>query len=98
MEKVGIEKLKGSNCGAWSFKMKLLLIQKGSWTVVSGQVTSGETFDAEDQKALAAIGLGICDEQIVHIQDCKTSKEAWDCLSKVYETQELPTKCTCKRN
>ena len=31
-----------------------------------------------DQQALAVIGLSVRDEQIVHIDGAKTSKEAWN--------------------
>ena len=80
-DKMEFSKLSGDNYSAWKFKMKLLLIHKGYWKAVTGEKVSEET----DQKALAIIGLGVGDEQIIHIQDSETSKEAWDNLSKIYE-------------
>ena len=86
-EKVELAKLNGINYGAWKFKMKLLLIQKGYWKAVT------ESDKEEiDQKALAVIGLAVNDEQIVHIQDAKTSKEAWSKLAAVYENSGTANK------
>ena len=87
-DKVDIEKLNGANYGAWKFKMKLLLIQKGYWEVVCGSKDSEKI----DQQALAVIGLSVCDEQIVHIDGSKTSKEAWDSLAGVYENSGTANK------
>ena len=91
VEKVDFGRLNGSNYGAWKFKMKLLLVQKGYWNSVLGKENSKEA-ESIDQKALAVIGLGVCDDQIVHIQDAKTSKEAWDSLAKVYENSGTANK------
>ena len=86
-EKVELAKLNGINYGAWKFKMKLPLIQKGYWKAVT------ESDKEEmDQNALAVIGLVVNDEQIVHIQDAKASKEAWSKLAAVYENSGTANK------
>lgn len=83
-EKVHIDKLNGTNYAQWKFKVKLFLIHKSCWNAVE-TTDDSEPSENDIQKALAIIGLSVADNQIVHIQDCKTAKEAWRNLSNVYE-------------
>ncbi|KAK2578233.1 hypothetical protein KPH14_001018 [Odynerus spinipes] len=42
-------------------------------------------FMANDNKAIACIGLNIEQEQQIHIEDCKTAYEAWKALEQVHQ-------------
>ncbi len=53
--KFDLEKLNGTNYGAWKFKARLYLIHKGLWGVIEGN----EVNESKDEKALAIIGLSI---------------------------------------
>lgn len=88
-EKLHIDKLNGENFNIWKFKIKLFLVHKECWSAIeaSSTVTS-----SVDQKALAIIGLAIKDDQIVHVQNSKTAKEAWDALHEVYEDSGTASK------
>lgn len=68
-EKASFPKLDGTNYGAWKFKAKMYLVQKGLW----GSVDGSSDDPVEDGKALAVIGLSVTNDQIVHIMECKTS-------------------------
>lgn len=87
-EKLHIEKLNGTNYNIWKFKVKLFMIHKDCWSAVDSTTALPQT----DQKALAIIGLSVKDDQIVHIQSCKSAKEAWDALKMVYEDAGTATK------
>src|SRR4051794_21283689 len=96
---ITIEKLDGNNFHTWKLKMKMILIREDLWEIVNGETESPasssgkekestattKTWQKSDQKALATIFLAIADSQLTHIEDCMTSKEAWDKLQNTYE-------------
>lgn len=85
--KYTITKLNGENYFLWKFKLKLLLIEKGVWSVIDEVRPDPITTEwiRNDQKAQTTIGLNIDDLQIHHIRDCNSAKEIWDTLKEVYE-------------
>lgn len=86
--KLMLSKLDGTNYAAWKFKVKMLLIHKDLWKVVSGE----EENPGKSAKSLALIGLAVSDSQIVYVQDCATGKEAWEKLSSLYENKGVANK------
>jgi len=79
-----------SNYRTWKFSMKMLLMAKDLWGVVSGdegRPSTGSTkeWEARSQKALANISLSVSAAEQQHIIDCTSAKEAWDILEKLYE-------------
>lgn len=87
---IHIEKLDENNYDSWSIQMKSVLIHGGHWKIVSGQLKSNsegvnkDQWEAEDEKALASIFLGVKPTQLGYIRNCKTSYEAWQKLEKVH--------------
>lgn len=88
MERQEQEKFDGSDYQAWSYKMKMLLIQKGCWGAVEGTDLAEE----KSQLALSYIALGLCNNQIVYVRDAATAKEAWERLKRTYENPGNATK------
>lgn len=80
----------GANYGAWKFKVRLLLVHKGIWAVVNGT----ETDTTKDSKVFSVNGLSAKGAQVVHIQGCATSRDAWKKFSYLYENKGAASKMT----
>lgn len=67
--------------------MKMLLIEKGVWTVITTDPPNPITDDwtQKDEKAHTAIALNIEDDQIQHIRHCESAKDAWNNLKDFHE-------------
>lgn len=89
--KYSIVKLNNSNYFVWKFKIQLLLTKEGSWDCVTKTkpLTAGDDWDKKDGQGYATIGLNVDDEQLIHIRNAKTAKEAWDAL-KMYHEKSTP--------
>ena len=76
----------------------MILEDKDLWEVTAGTearpegVDEGLAWDKQARKALAIICLSLKDSELAHVRKCKTSKEAWDQLSQIYETKSLLNK------
>lgn len=80
-----VEKLKGrENYVSWKFQMKALLMLEDQWDVVQGVVKPDDARE-KDRKALSKISLLIEADLIHHVEKCKTSKDAWDTIQKLFE-------------
>jgi hypothetical protein len=80
--------LQGStNYRTWKFSVRMTLLARDLWDVVSqGKPEDAPTdWDKRAAKALAVIALSLSAAEQQHIIDCKTPKEAWDILEKLYE-------------
>ena len=84
-----MEKLTIDNYHSWKYTMKLYLIGKGLWTIVSGEETLAECANDETKNAhtkranlaLAAIGLNVSKGVQIYVRSEKTQKGAWDKLA-----------------
>lgn len=93
-----IVKLNNANYYNWKFKMEMLLIKSRLWKHVQGIGIPTETEEAAlakwkeaDDDARATISLNIEDDQIRHVRDCTSAKQAWTKLKEYHE------KSTCTR-
>lgn len=85
--KYSIEKLNNENFFNWRYKIEMLLKEKGIWTVVKDVKPDPVTpaWTSNDEKAHSTIALNVCDNQIQHIRNCKSAKEAWTALKEFHE-------------
>lgn len=81
-----IEKLNDENYTSWSFKMKMFLGKEGVWEAVDGDVPAVKTeaFKNKERKALQIIVLSLENNQLVHVRQCETGRDAWQALKEVY--------------
>ena len=101
--KVG--KLSGENYHSWKFQMKMYLIGKDLWEIVSGTETlSAEATAAEQSKfrkrenmALASVGLSIATNLQIYVRPAASAKEAWENLEKHFEEKSLSRKIFYRR-
>lgn len=65
----------------------MLLIEKEVWNVIEDPVPEEITNEwlRKDQKAHSTIALNVEDDQIQHIRNCETSKNAWLALKEFHE-------------
>ena len=92
MSYVKIDKFDGNNYESWKIHMRAVLINTDLWDYTSGRKKDTSTEKAEDlewirmdEKALSHILLHIESNQLLHVKNCKTSKDAWDVLEKIFE-------------
>jgi hypothetical protein len=79
-----VEQLDFDNYGAWSVRMKALLISRGLWSAV---VAEEPEDDANNQKALALITLMVKDVHLATVSQCETAQEAWEKLEAVFKSK-----------
>ena len=103
-DKWKIDKLDGSNWPTWKFQMKHLLIAKEVWEHVDGTVQPPGEDEAAlarhakaQQKAMAALVMGISSNLIYLVTSCTTPKELWDTLKAQFERNTLANKLFLKR-
>src|SRR5450432_104885 len=85
-----IEKLNSTNFSSWKFRMQMILIDRDLWEIVDGKsaipivvatdpATEKKLADwkKKDNTALAQIGLTVGSNELVHIKNAKSSREAW---------------------
>ena len=91
MDKISITKLNGGNYQTWKFKVKLLLTKDDVWNVVSNArpAEPDAAWLKRDGKAMAWIGLLLEDNQLVHVRNKTSAKEAWDSLQMLHEKSTL---------
>lgn len=82
--------LQGSiNYRTWKFSMKMTLSARDLWDLVESDVPENDKdaleWKKKSAKAFAVIALSLSASEQQHIMDCKTPKEAWDVLEKLYE-------------
>ena len=100
-----VEKLTGDNYHSWKFQMKMCLIGKDLWEIVTGtdQLAEGAT-DAEQRKfrkkenfALASVCLSVATNLQIYVRSAKSAKEAWDNLEQHFEQKSLSRKIFYRR-
>src|SRR5579859_2326424 len=79
--------LQGStNYRTWKFSVRMTMLARDLWDVVQAKPDDAPAdWDKRAAKALAVIALSVSAAEQQHIIDCKTPKEAWDILEKLYE-------------
>ena len=98
---VGIEKLDKKNYQPWKFKIRDYLILKSLWGYATGgqeeprlptenvsaeELKAWKTWNEKDKKFIFLISQNVTNGMIGHIEDLQTSKEAWDTLERLYNT------------
>lgn len=101
-----VEKLNGDNYYSWKFQMKMYLIGKDLWEIVSGsEEFPEETASAAVQRAyrkrenlaLATICLSVATNLQIYVRSAKTAKEAWECLEQHFQKKSLSQKILHRR-
>ena len=100
-----IEKLNGSNYLVWAKSVELVLRSKKLWGYVEGKKMLAptanddekESFEQENQQALAEILLNIEPRYAVSVIAKASPMEAWDTLSKMNKSQAKATQATLRR-
>lgn len=94
-ELIKIEKLEESkDWTTWKFLVQILLKSNDVFDVVSGDdekpATAGDDLTAwkkKEYKAQRIITGTLAKKVVLHVQNCKTSKEMWDKLNLVFESR-----------
>ena len=100
-----IEKLTGENYHNWKFQMKMCLIGKDLWEIVTGTEVLAEGASAQEQRsfrkrenqALACVCLSVATSLQIYVRSAKSSKEAWDNLASHFEEKSLSKKIFYRR-
>ena len=100
-----VQKLTGENYYDWKFDMRMLLIGKGVWDIVTGDEVLDEeapnkeklSFKKRENIALSTICLAINQGLKIYVRSAKTSKEAWDALGNHFEEKSLSRKIKYRR-
>lgn len=78
------ERLNNSNYRDWSLRMKMLLIKEGLWKYIEPGDETQKDYEEKALKALSYIVLMIDGEQLAHVEDAKSGKEAWKSLAEYH--------------
>eukprot|EP00795_Rhopilema_esculentum_P012376 gene12376-3032_t len=100
-----VEKLTGDNYHSWKFQMKMCLIGKDLWGIVTGDETLAPTASNQEQQkfrrrenlALASICLSVSSDIQIYVRSAKTASEAWESLEKHFEKKSLAHKIFYRR-
>lgn len=85
--KYSLTKLNGNNYFNWRYKMQMYLTKKAIWSVIKDDKPEPVTAEwtKNDQDAHSMIALCIDDDQIQHVRNCTSAKEAWLKLKEFHE-------------
>jgi len=100
LSQIAIKKLNKNNFQVWKFKIMNFLMGKGYWEFITGdekeppllekptqqQIQANETWHEKARKILHWLSVSVSNSMIMHIQDVKSPKQAWDTLMKMYNT------------
>ena len=100
-----VEKLTGDNHHSWTFQMKMLLIAKDLWEIVTGAETLSGNATAEEQRKFkkrenlpwATICLSVSTNLQIYVRNAIKAIEAWDNLSKHFQQKTLSRKIFYRR-
>jgi hypothetical protein len=107
---IAIEKLTKNNFQVWKFRIMNFLMGKGYWEFTTGeekepllpknpaqqQIQANKIWHGKARKVLYWFSMSVSDSMIVHIQDAKSPKQAWDTLVKMYSTNTQAHKMQLK--
>ncbi len=111
LSQIAIEKLDKNNFQVWKFRIMNFLMGKGYWEFITGdetepplpenptqqQIQANKTWHEKERKVLYQLSMSVSDSMIVHIQDAKSPKQAWDTLVKMYSTNTQARKMQLKQ-
>jgi hypothetical protein len=111
LSQIAIEKLNKNNFQMWKFRIMNFLMGKGYWEFIIGdeneppfpenptqqQIQANKTWHEKARKILYWLFVSVSDSMIVHIQDAKSPKQAWDTLLKMYSTNMQARKMQLKQ-
>lgn len=85
--KYSIMKLNGNNYFNWRYKIEMMIKEKGAWDAIKNPKPQDVTVEwiKMDEKAHSTIALTVEDDQIQHIRNCTTAKDAWMALKEFHE-------------
>ena len=100
-----VDKLTSNNYHHWKFNVKMYLIGKDLWEIVSGEEVLAEEaseetkrkFKKRENAALASICLSISTNLQIYVRSAKNPKEAWDTLANHFEEKTLSKKIFYRR-
>lgn len=95
-----VDKLTGEKYYSWKFQMKMALVGKDLWDIVTGDEELDDTAEATQQRklqrrenvALATICLSVSQNIQIYVRSAKGPKEAWDNLESHFEKRSLSQK------
>lgn len=92
--KVTMERLNDVNWASWKFRMELLLVKEGLWTVVNEPEPENVTasWTTKDASARATIGLALDDSQLSHVMGASSANDMWMKLKGHHERGSLTNK------
>jgi hypothetical protein len=111
LSQIVIENLNNNNFQMWKFKKMIFLMRKGYWEFIIGdekeppllenptqqQIQANKTWHGKAKKVMYWLSTNVSDSMIVHIQDAKSPKQAWDTLVKMYNTNTQARKMQLKQ-
>ena len=100
-----VEKLTGDNFHTWKFQLKMQLIGKNLWEIVTGDevldaqasVQDRQKHKRRENQALALICLSISTENQIYVRSAVTASDAWNSLEQHFEKKSLAHKIFYRR-
>ena len=100
-----VEKLTGDNYHTWKFQMKMQLIGKNLWEIVTGDevldaqatVQDRQKHKRRENQALALICLSVSTENQIYVRSAVTASDAWNSLEQHFEKKSLAHKIFYRR-
>ena len=95
-----VERLTAENYFSWKFNMKMFLIGKKLWEMVTAAESLPGTASQEEQKrfkmrdnpAPASVCLSVFTSVQIYVGTVQSAKEAWEILQKHFEEKSLSRK------
>jgi hypothetical protein len=111
LSQIAIKKLNKNNFQVWKFRIMNFLMGKGYWEFITGddtkpplpesptqqQIQANKTWHEKIRKVLYWLSVSVSNSMIVHIQDAKSPKQAWNTLVKMYSTNTQARKMQLKQ-
>jgi len=111
LSQIAIKKLNKNNFQVWKFRIMNFLMGKGYWEFITSdekepplpenptqqQIQANKTWHEKVRKILCWLSVSVSDSMIVHIQNAKSPKQAWDTLVKIYNTNTQARKMQFKQ-
>jgi len=110
LSQIAIEKSDKNNFQMWKFRIMNFLMEEGYWDFITGdeteplfpenltqqQIQANKIWHEKVKKVLYWLSMNVSDSMIVHIQNEKSPKQAWDTLVKMYSTNTQACKMQLK--
>jgi len=111
LSQIAVEKLHKNNFQVWKFRIMNFLMGKGYWEFITSdekeppllenppqqQIQANKNWHEKVGKVLYWLSVSVSDSMIVHIQDAKSPKQAWDILVKMYSINTQARKMQLKQ-